>query len=196
MPQPTKDHMYVTKTRMFEDIVVSMGGRVAEQLILEDISTGASSDLQQATKIARAMVTRYGFSEKLGPVTYSQDPNQVFLGRDYTSGSHLSDAIQSEIDGEIRRVIDDAYQECTDILTEHMEKLHLIAQKLLEKEKLDSAEFKALMESDEKPKPMSEVEVPDLNVPQPEEEQTPPITPEENSIRPEPELPANGEISD
>ncbi len=165
MPQPTKDHMYVTKTRMFEDIVVSMGGRVAEQLILDDISTGASSDLQQATKIARSMITRYGFSDKLGPVVYSQDPNQVFLGRDYTSGSHISDAIQAEIDAEIRRVIDEAYEACTDLLTEHMEKLHLVAQKLLELEKLDSAQFKALMESDEKPKPLSELEIPDLKHP-------------------------------
>ncbi len=171
MPQPTKDHMYVTKTRMFEDIVVSLGGRVAEQLVLEDISTGASNDLQQATKIARSMITRYGFSDKLGPVVYSQDPNQVFLGRDYTSGSHVSDAIQAEIDAEIRRVIDEAYQKCTDILTEHMEKLHLVAQKLLEQEKLDSAQFKALMESDEKPKPLSEVVVPELKVPGYEKEE-------------------------
>ncbi len=165
MPQPTKDHMYVTKTRMFEDIVVSLGGRVAEQLVLDDISTGASNDLQQATKIARSMITRYGFSEKLGPVVYSQDPDQVFLGRDYVSGSHVSDAIQAEIDAEIRRVIDEAYQRCTEILTEHMDKLHLVAQKLLEKEKLNSAEFKALMESDEKPKPLSEVVIPELKIP-------------------------------
>ena len=184
MPQPTKDHMYVTKTRMFEDIVVSMGGRVAEQLILDDISTGASSDLQQATKTARSMITRYGFSDKLGPVVYSQDPNQVFLGRDYTSGSHISDAIQAEIDAEIRRVIDDAYQRCTDILTENMEKLHLVAQKLLELEKLDSAQFKALMESDEKPKPLSELEIPELKQPGSADEQA-----SEESALPEAPMP-------
>ena len=106
---PEKDPSYVTKTAMFENIVTSLGGRVAEQLVLEDISTGASSDLEQATKTARAMVTRYGFSERLGPVVYGGDPGETFLGRDFGQGKGYSEAIASEIDNEIRDIVDEAY---------------------------------------------------------------------------------------
>jgi len=163
MSLPSEDRNYVTKSHMFEDIVVLMGGRVAEQLILEDISTGASSDLESSSKKARAMITRYGFSSKLGPVVYGQDPNQVFLGRDYTSGHSVSEAVASEIDSEIRRVIDEAYQKSTDILTKHIDKLHLIARYLFENERLDGPKFKQLMEDREavsqpEPKPEPEPE--------------------------------------
>ena len=145
MSLPSEDRNYVTKTRMFENIVVFMGGRVAEQLVLDDISTGASNDLERASKLARAMVTRFGFSSKLGPVVYNQDPNQVFLGRDYTSGSTVSEAVASEIDREVRDTIDQAYRKSTDILKEHMDQLHIVGKHLLEHETISGAEFAKLM---------------------------------------------------
>ena len=109
---PEKDRSYVTKGEMFEDIVSSLGGRVAEQLILEDISTGASNDLQQATNIARQMITKYGFSERLGPVVYGTSQEETFLGRDFTQGKGYSESTAAEIDGEMRDIIDEAYETC------------------------------------------------------------------------------------
>ena len=143
---PEKDPSYVTKTAMFENIVTSLGGRVAEQLVLEDISTGASSDLEQATKTARAMVTRYGFSERLGPVVYGGDPGETFLGRDFGQGKGYSEAIASEIDNEIRDIVDEAYETARRILTEHMAELHKVSAVLMEREKISGEEFKTLME--------------------------------------------------
>jgi len=145
MSLPQEDRNYVTKTRMFENIVVFMGGRVAEQLVLDDISTGASNDLERASKLARAMVTRFGFSSKLGPVVYNQDPNQVFLGRDYTAGSTVSEAVASEIDREVRDTIERAYSQSTDILNEHMDQLHLVTKHLLEHETLSGEDFAKIM---------------------------------------------------
>ena len=146
MSQPSEDRTYITKTWMFENIVVLMGGRVAEQLVLDDISTGASNDLERASALARSMVTRFGFSDKLGPVVYKQDPNQVFLGRDYTSGHSVSEAVAAEIDREVRATIDDAYKVSTDILSKHMGKVHRVAQSLLEHENISGVQFKKLME--------------------------------------------------
>ncbi len=143
---PEKDPSYVTKTAMFENIVSLLGGRVAEQLVLEDISTGASSDLQRATDTARAMVTRYGFSERMGPVVYGSDPSQTFLGRDFGQGKGYSEAIASEIDNEIRDILDEAYETARRLLTEHMDKLHKIANVLMEREKISGEEFTTLME--------------------------------------------------
>ena len=143
---PEKDPSYVTKTAMFENIVTSLGGRVAEQLVLEDISTGASSDLQRATDTARAMVTRYGFSERLGPVVYGGDPGETFLGRDFGQGKGYSEAIASEIDNEIRDIVDEAYETARRILTEHMAELHKVSAVLMEREKISGEEFKTLME--------------------------------------------------
>ena len=143
---PEKDRSYVTKGEMFEDIVSSLGGRVAEQLILEDISTGASSDLQRATDTARAMVTRYGFSERMGPVVYGSDPGETFLGRDFGQGKGYSEAIASEIDNEIRDIVDEAYETARRTLTEHMNELHKVAGVLMEREKISGEEFKTLME--------------------------------------------------
>ena len=148
---PEKDPSYVTKTAMFENIVTSLGGRVAEQLVLEDISTGASSDLEQATKTARAMVTRYGFSERLGPVVYGGDPGETFLGRDFGQGKGYSEAIASEIDNEIRDIVDEAYETARRILTEHMAELHKVSAVLMEREKISGEEFKTLMEGGELP---------------------------------------------
>ena len=143
---PEKDPSYVTKTAMFENIVSLLGGRVAEQLVLDDISTGASNDLQRATDTARAMVTRYGFSERMGPVVYGSDPGQTFLGRDFGQGKGYSEAIASEIDNEIRDIVDEAYETARRLLTEHMTELHKIATVLMEREKISGDEFKTLME--------------------------------------------------
>ena len=107
---PDKDASYVTKTAMQERIVSLLGGRVAESLVLEDISTGASNDLERATQTARSMVTRYGFSERLGPVVYGSDPEETFLGRDFSQGKGYSDSIAAEIDSEIRDIVDEAYE--------------------------------------------------------------------------------------
>ena len=142
---PEKDRSYVTKGEMFEDIVSSLGGRVAEQLILEDISTGASNDLQQATNIARQMITKYGFSERLGPVVYGTSQEETFLGRDFTQGKGYSESTAAEIDGEMRDIIDEAYETCRRTLTEHIDQLHALAQALMEREKLNEKEFNTVM---------------------------------------------------
>ncbi|NLZ46211.1 MAG: ATP-dependent zinc metalloprotease FtsH, partial [Clostridiales bacterium] len=146
MSLPEKDKAYVRKNEMYENIVVLLGGRVAEKIILDDISTGASNDLERATSTARSMVTRYGFSEKLGPVVYGNDEHQVFLGRDYTSGNSYSENIAAEIDSEIREIIEDSFVRAEDILNAHVDKLHLIAKYLLKFEKIDSEDFYKLME--------------------------------------------------
>nr|WP_317398965.1 ATP-dependent zinc metalloprotease FtsH [uncultured Gemmiger sp.] len=148
---PEKDPSYVTKTAMSESIVSLLGGRVAEQLVLEDISTGASNDLQRATDTARAMVTRYGFSERLGPVVYGTDPSETFLGRDIGMGKGYSENIAAEIDNEIRDIVDEAYETARRILTEHMDELHKVAAVLMEREKISGDEFKTLMEGGQLP---------------------------------------------
>mgnify|MGYP002225544694 CR=1 FL=1 len=130
---------------MFEDIVSSLGGRVAEQLILDDISTGASNDLQQATNIARQMITKYGFSERLGPVVYGTSQEETFLGRDLGQGKGYSETTAAEIDSEMRDIIDEAYETCRRTLTEHIDQLHALAQALMEREKLNEKEFNAVM---------------------------------------------------
>ena len=142
---PEKDRSYVTKGEMFEDIVSSLGGRVAEQLILDDISTGASNDLQQATNIARQMITKYGFSERLGPVVYGTSQEETFLGRDLGQGKGYSETTAAEIDGEMRDIIDEAYETCRRTLTEHIDQLHALAKALMEREKLNEQEFNTVM---------------------------------------------------
>lgn len=145
---PTKDQMTTSKNQMIDQIVLSLGGRVAEQIVLEDISTGASSDIQKATQIARSMVTRYGMSEKLGTVLYGSEhsADEVFLGRDFSSGKNYSEATAAEIDAEIRDIIANAYERCTKILTEHIDKLHFVAEYLFKNESMDEEQFKAAME--------------------------------------------------
>jgi cell division protease FtsH len=130
---------------MLDHIRISMGGRVAEALILDDISTGASGDIQQATHIARDMVTRYGMSEKLGTVLYGTGHSEVFLGRDYASGKEYSEDTAAAIDGEIQRIIGECYGDAERILTEHMDKLHFVAQYLLKHESMDGDQFVAAM---------------------------------------------------
>ncbi len=148
MSLPTEDKSYVLKNDMLEEIVVLLGGRVAEKLVLDDISTGASNDLERATKIAKAMITRYGFSENLGPVVYGHAQEEVFLGRDFNNARDYSEAVASEIDTEMRKIIDIAYKRAKVILGEHMEKLHELARYLLACEKMDGPDFKRFM-SDE-----------------------------------------------
>ncbi len=147
---PEKDHSYDSRNGMVDDIIVSLGGRVAESLFLDDISTGASSDIQHATAIARQMVTRYGMSEKLGPILYGNDhsSDEVFLGRDFSSGKNYSEATAAEIDSEIKVIIDRAYKRCTEILSEHADKVKKLAEYLLKVETVDGDQFKALMEND------------------------------------------------
>ena len=146
MSRPEKDDSYVSKNQMAESIIVLLGGRVAEKLILDDISTGASNDLERATSTARAMVTRYGFSDNLGPIVYGQGDHEVFLGRDYSATPSYSDAVAAEIDHEIRAVVEDAFEKCETILKDHIDKLHELANYLMEHEKIDGDTFKKLME--------------------------------------------------
>ena len=143
---PEDDRSHLTKAKMSEQIVVLLGGRVAEKLVLDDVSTGASNDLERATDTARSMVTRYGFSERLGPVVYGSDPHETFLGRDFSSGRGYSEQVAVEIDGEIRDMLDEAYETARRILSEHMQQLHTVAGALIEREKLTGAEFQTLMQ--------------------------------------------------
>lgn len=145
MSLPVKDKSYVCKNEMYENIVVLLGGRVAEKLILDDISTGASNDLERATSTARNMVTRYGFSDNLGSVVYGQGDHEVFLGRDYTNTPSYSDNVAAEIDNEIRTLIESAFTDAEKILNEHMDKLHVVAKYLMKYEKVDGATFEKLM---------------------------------------------------
>ena len=159
---PETDSNYKTKTEMSEEIVTLLGGRCAEQLILDDISTGASNDLERVTAIAKAMVTRYGFSEKLGNVVYGGAPEQTFLGRDYTQGRGHSEAVANDIDVEIRRFVDEGYQKCMDILRTHEDKLHIVAKELMEKEKINGERFRYLMSDDYKPEEIIEETVEEI----------------------------------
>ena len=147
MSLPEQDKTHMSKTEMRETIVSLLGGRVAEALTQKDICTGASNDMERATSIARAMVTKYGFSEKLGPMVYGHDDGgEVFLGREISQSRGYSETIAFEIDKEVRGIIDAAYKEATEILTEHKDKLELIAEYLLVHEKMDQKEFETLME--------------------------------------------------
>lgn len=150
MRVPVQDSMGASRNQMYENIIVGLGGRVAEALIMDDISTGASSDIQNITSIARNMVTKYGMSEKLGPVLYGSEhsSDEVFLGRDFSSGDNLSEKTMAEIDDEIRNIIDKAYKQCEEYLKDHIDKLHLVAGYLLHNESMDGDQFKAAMESD------------------------------------------------
>ena len=148
MSLPEEDRSYETRKGMQENIVTLLGGRIAEKLVLDDISTGAANDLERATKIARAMVTRYGFSDRLGPIVYGQNENEVFLGRDLGHTRDYSETVAAQIDEEIRSVIDSAYDQCEATLTEHMDQLHKVAEFLYEFEKINGADFDRLMKGD------------------------------------------------
>ena len=146
MPLPSEDKSYNSRRGMYEDIVVSLGGRVAEELIMDDISTGASNDIEKATKTARAMVTKYGMTKELGCVCYGTDNNSVFLGRDMGSRTQdYSEATAAKIDQLVLAMINKAYGDATKILSENMDKLHDIAKYLIKHEKMGSEDFTAVM---------------------------------------------------
>lgn len=147
MPLPEKDEMYLTKSKMEQDIMVSLGGRIAEEIIFKDITTGASNDIQQATKRARSMVTKYGMSETLGMINYDDDGDEVFIGRDLAHAKNHSELISGQIDSEVKRIIDECYFKAKEIIEDNINVLHACAELLLEKEKIGREEFEALFES-------------------------------------------------
>ena len=144
MPLPEKDEMFNTKGRMLQDIVVDLGGRVAEELVFDDITTGASQDIKQATSIARSMVTRYGMSDRLGLIHYGDDSEEVFIGRDLAHTRSYGETIAGEIDEEVKRIVDECYQKARKIIGQHRDVLDACAELLLEKEKITREEFEAL----------------------------------------------------
>ena len=145
MSLPEHDRSFRSKTQMEEEIIVLLGGRVAEKILLDEISTGASNDIERATDLARSMITRYGFSEKLGPIVYGHDNSEVFLGRDYSQGRNYSENVAAEIDGEIRELIDTSYENAKQILLSHRDQLDKVAHYLMEHEKIDGEDFYKLM---------------------------------------------------
>ena len=144
MYRPTEDKNFMSKTEMEENIVSLLGGRVAEALILNDISTGASNDIERATQIARSMVTKYGMSDRIGTLTLGSSQNEVFLGRDFAQSKEYSEETAAIIDEEVKKIVDKAYNEAKQILTEHIDKLHAVAGVLLEKEKIEADEFEQI----------------------------------------------------
>ena len=146
MPLPEKDEMFATKSRMLQDIMVSLGGRIAEEIIFGDITTGASSDIKKATKTARRMVTRYGMSDHIGVICYDDDDDEVFIGKDLAHAKAHSEEISGEIDKEVKHIIDDCYTKAKDIILQHEDVLHSCAKLLLEKEKINRDEFEALFQ--------------------------------------------------
>ena len=144
MPLPEKDEMFNTRGRMRQDIIVTLGGRVAEELILDDITTGASGDIKHATKVARAMVTRFGFTNEIGLINYENDDDEVFIGRDLAHTRAYSEETAGRIDEEVKKIIDECHVEAKRIISEHMDVLHASAQLLMEKERITREEFEAL----------------------------------------------------
>ena len=146
---PEKDNAHMLKSRMLDDIVSLLGGRVAEQIIFNDISTGASNDIQRASEISRNMITKYGMSEKLGPIAFGSDNNEVFLGKDYNHMRNYSENIAAVIDEEVEKIITDAYKRAEKILTEHIDQLHIVSEALIKLEKIDKEQFESLMTTGE-----------------------------------------------
>ena len=146
MPLPEKDEMFNTKGKMLQNIMVSLGGRIAEELIFGDVTTGASQDIKQATAIARAMVTEYGMSEKVGMINYGGDENEVFIGRDLAHARSYGESVATAIDSEVKRIIDECYEKAKKIILDHENVLHKCCELLLEKEKISQDEFEALFE--------------------------------------------------
>lgn len=152
MPLPENDEMFITKGKLLEDIMVSLGGRIAEEIIFGDITTGASSDIKKATKAARDMVTKYGMSENIGVINYNSDDDEVFIGRDLAHAKSHSELISGEIDREVKSIIDDCYDKAKKIILEHMDVLHGCAKLLLEKEKIGRDEFESLFTEEQQKK--------------------------------------------
>ena len=159
MPLPEQDELHMTKGRMLQNIMVDLGGRIAEEIIFKDVTTGASQDIKQATSMARAMVTEYGMSEKLGMINYGGDNNEVFIGRDLAHTRTYSEEVASEIDSEVKRIIDECYAKAKRIILDHEDVLHSCCALLMEKEKIGQAEFEALFQDGEKPSGEAETPV-------------------------------------
>lgn len=149
MPLPEKDEMFLTRSKMLEDIEVSLGGRIAEQLIFGDITTGASNDIKQATRTARDMVMKYGMSDHIGTICYEEEDEEVFLGKDLAHTKPYSEEIATEIDKEVKSIMDQCYAKATELIQSHMDVLHASAKLLMEKEKINRQEFEALFEKEE-----------------------------------------------
>lgn len=149
---PSEDKMYSSKTEMIEEIVVLLAGRAAEKLVLDDISTGASNDIERATKIARAMITKYGMSDRLGPLCFGSEQDEVFIGKDFGQTRNYSENVAAMIDEEMRRIIDECYKKCENLLNSHMKVLHRVAEELIEKEKIEGAEFNKIFEETDESK--------------------------------------------
>ena len=147
MPLPERDEMFNTRGKMLQNIIVSLGGRIAEELVFDDITTGASQDIKQATETARSMVTKYGFSSKLGLINYDNDSDEVFIGRDLAHTRPYGEEVASQIDMEVKNIIDECYGKAKKMIEEHMDVLEKSAQLLLEKEKVTREEFEALFEN-------------------------------------------------
>ena len=144
MPLPEKDEMFMTKGQMLQEIMVSLGGRIAEELVFKDITTGASSDIKKATKVARRMVTRFGMSDNIGVICYDDDDDEVFIGRDLAHAKAHSEAVSGQIDKEVKAIIDDCYSRAKELILQHEKVLHSCAKLLLEKEKIGREEFEGL----------------------------------------------------
>ncbi len=169
---PKEDKYYSSKNEMEDELVTLLGGRVAEKLVMDDISTGASNDIERASDIARRMVTRYGMSDKLGPIAFGSDHDEVFLGRDFAASKNYSEEVASLIDEEVKRIIDEAYRRCEQMLQEHMDILDRVAAYLLEHETMSGEAFEKVFNGEEAQAPEKVVEV-DYNARythQPEEE--------------------------
>ncbi len=150
MPLPETDRMHMTKSRMMQEIMVALGGRIAEEIIYQDVTTGASQDIKQATKIARAMVTEYGMSEKVGMINYGDDSTEVFIGRDLAHARSYGQEVASQIDSEVKRIIDECYAKAKEIILAHEDVLHSCTELLMEKEKISGKEFEELFGSEQR----------------------------------------------
>ena len=144
MPLPERDEMHLTKGKMLQDIMATLGGRIAESLIFDDITTGASQDIKQATKRAKDMVTKYGFSESLGMINYASDDDEVFIGRDLAHTRSYSESVARVIDEEVKKIIDECYDKAKQILTDNLQVLHDCANLLMEKDRISRDEFESL----------------------------------------------------
>lgn len=190
MYQPEKDEMHMMRSRMLDDIVGLLGGRVAEKIIFDDISTGASNDIERASEVARKMVTKYGMSEKLGPIAFGKDNDEVFIGKDYNHVRNYSEAVASMIDKEVESIILAAYKRTEEILRAHLDKLHAVAAALVERDKIDAEEFNLLMEGKELP-PMKKSEPPKT-----EKAETADGEPAAKDAKPAPAEAPNGEAAE
>ncbi|MBR3041915.1 MAG: ATP-dependent zinc metalloprotease FtsH, partial [Eubacterium sp.] len=146
--RPDNDDQHVSRNQMREKIIMLLGGRVAEEIFIDDISTGASNDIERATSIARSMVTKYGFSNKIGTVVYGSDNDEVFIGKDYGHTKNYSEAVAAQIDEEVKSIIDKAHSDCIELIKANSDKMHLLAAYLLKFEKIDGPDFEKLMKGE------------------------------------------------